>query len=264
MQSAIPKPTFTWIDEDVYRSSVLSLSLSRTESEADEKLQSDARALGLVADQKFPDVSDITSSLSATTIASETNQGSIMTQSTAPTSCCSSERRPSTSLSSRSARCDSNLEMPTSVTEMESRRHTGFKSGLRKMTNFRKKKTSGCSTPSMVSIRGQMTGTNANGSTRSPPKDAASIRSRVSFSSHDQLVTKEPFGTEASINEQALQRSMECQQLLSMRTRQVDEKRRFLEYQTRLIKQHLDERDMRKAEKKEKYARQITELEAKV
>ena len=264
MRSSIHNPSSKWIDEDIYRCSVLSLYPSRTESETDENLERDARDLGLVFDQKIPDVGAIASSLSATTIASEVNQGSIMSQSTAPTSCGSSERRPSTSLSTRSGRPDSNFDVPAIITEMERKRHTGFKSGLRKMTNFRKKKSSGSSTPSVISIRSQMTGNTANGSTRSPPRRAASIKSRNSFSSHESGPMKEPFETEPLVDELALRRSMECPQILNVRTRQLEEKRKFLEYQTRLVKQLLEERDRQKAGKREQNGRQITELKSKV
>ncbi|KAK5938608.1 hypothetical protein PMZ80_008798 [Knufia obscura] len=263
MQCSTPKSTSKWIDEEVYRSSVLSLPPCGSESEADENLQRDARELGLVPDQKTLDVSDIASSLSATTIASEPNQGSIISQSTAPTSCGSSERRPSTSLSSRSARGGSHFEMPAIVTDMERKRHAGFKSGLRKMTNFRRKKISGSNTPSMVSVKSQVTGTAATGSISDPSKGAVSIKSGRSSASHDSPSTKDIFETEALVDEQARQRSMECQQLLDIRARQLDEKRRFLEYQTRLVKQLLDERDGQKAGKREKHAQQIADLEAK-
>ena len=75
---------------------------------------------------------------------------------------------------------------------------------------------------------------------------------------------KEPFETEPLIDEQALQRSMECQQIINMRTRQLEEKRRFLEYQTRLVKQLLEERDRQKARKREQNERPIAELKSKV
>ncbi|KAK5309022.1 hypothetical protein LTR70_010667 [Exophiala xenobiotica] len=131
------------------------------------------------------------------------------------------------------------------------------------MANFRKKRMSGSSTPSVISIKSQMTGTTADGSSRSPPKGAASIESGHSYSSHDTPPTKGSFDAGMVMDRQALHRSMECQQLLSIRTRQLEEKRRFLEYQTILIKQLLVERDMQKSAKREKYIKQIAELETK-
>jgi len=264
MQNSSQRTSSRWIDEEVYRSKVLALQPFHSESDAEEDLRRDARDLGLELDQKPSEEKTAASSMSATTIASEYNPASIISQSTAPTSCASSDRRPSTSLSGRSARCASNYEMPAIVTEMERKRHSGFKSGLRKMANFRKRRTSGSSTPSMISVKSQTTGTTADGSSRSPPKGAASIKSGDSGSSHDTPTTQETFATGMVMDPQALYRSMECQQLLSIRTRQLEEKRRFLEYQTRLIKQLLVERDMQKSAKREAYIKQIAELQTKV
>lgn len=256
--------TYKWIDEELYRTTVLSLYPPTTETEADETLQNFARDLGLLPVQISPQVNTLTSSFSATTIASENAQGSIMTQSTAPTSCASSDRRPSTSLSNRSTRNGYKSEMPTIVTEMERKRHSGFKSGLRKMTGFRKKKVTNSSTPSLVSLQSHMTSNTTNESTRSATQGAASIESNDSYSSHESPVAVQSFEPERLIDEQALQRSLECDQIIRIRTQQLEEKRRFLEYQTRMIKQLLDERDKMKAEEREKHQKRIAEQEEKV
>lgn len=253
-----------WIDEDIYRSKILQLYPATTENELDENLQRDALDLGLSPVQVSPQANLITSSLSATTIDSEAHQGSIMSQSTAPTSCDSSERRPSTSLSNRSSRVISSFEMPTIVAEMERKRHSGLRSGFRKMTTFRKKRSSGSSTPSIASMRSTMTGTTANGSVRSPPKGALSIESVDSHSSRDSPVIKESFDTDVLVDEQALHRTMRCEQMMRVRTQQLDEKRRFLEYQTKLISDLLSKREEEKTRKREIHHKQITEQEEKV
>lgn len=253
------QPPTKWIDEETYRTTVLAIWPSSTENEADENLKRDAQSLGLVVPvQKPTDVNTITSSLSATTISSEAHQESILSQSTGPTSCGSSERRPSTSLSQRSSRLMSTLQMPTMVTEMERKRHSGFKSGLRKMTGFRKKKSLGSNSPSMTSIRSHMTGNTTNGSVRTPPKEALSIKSRNSDFFHDLPISRE---TIEPVNEVQLEKSLECEQLLSIRTQQLEEKRRFLEYQTRLVRELLEERDKVKAEKRAGYQKRSSEQE---
>lgn len=253
-----------WIDEDIYRLSILQLYPATTESELDENLERDALNLGLSPIQVSPQTNPVTSSPSETTIDPEAHQGSIMSQSTAPTSCDSSERRPSTSLSNKSSRVISSFEMPTIVAEMERKRHSGLRSGFRKMTTFRKKRSSGSSTPSMASIKSTMTGTTTNGSVRSPPKGALSIQSIDSLSSRDSPVIKENLDNDVLIDEQALQRTMQCEEMMRLRTQQLDEKRRFLEYQTKLISELFAERDEQKRKKREVHRKEITEQEEQV
>ena len=133
-----------WIDEEIYRTTILSLWPAQSESEADEKLQTSARDLGLLPVQSLntTPAAVVASTPSEVTIASQNPQESIKSESTAPTSCASSDRRPSTSLSNRSSLLMSKHEpLATTTTDMERKRHSGFKSGLRKMTGFRKKKS---------------------------------------------------------------------------------------------------------------------------
>lgn len=263
MQSPVSSVPPRWIDEEMYRTGVLSLYPPETEVEVDEHLERDARELGLSPVQKPVDVSDITSSLSATTIASDNHQGSILSQSTAPTSCGSSQRRPSTSLSNRSSRVYGDFETPSIVTELGYKRQSGFKNGLRKMTGFRKKRLGGSSTPSLISINSQTTDKNMNTSNRKSLKSTMSIKSGHSYSSHDSPAIKENFESESLMDNEAIHRSLQSDELLRLRTQQLEEKRRFLEYQTRLIRQLLDERDKQKASKVEEYSKRIDEQEEK-
>lgn len=252
-----------WIDEELYRSTILRLYSNITENEVDENLRRDAIDLGLSPVQISPPNNAVTSSPSATTINSEAHQGSIMSQSTAPTSCDSSERRPSTSLSNKSSRVTSSFEMPTIVTEMERKRHSGFRNGFRKMTTFRKKKPPGSNAPSIHSIKSTMTNLTENESARSPETGALSVQSNDSYSSRGSPVIKENFDTDALVDEDALQRTMECESMMKIRTQQLDEKRRFLEYQAKLISELLAERAEEKRKKKEIYQARVTEQEEK-
>ena len=187
-----------------------------------------------------------------------------MSQSTAPTSCASSDRRPSTSLSNSSSKLEPKFELPSIVTELDRKRNSGFKSGFLKMAGFRKKKSQGSNTPSMISIRSHMTGTATTDSYPSPPKGPASVKSGNSYSSHESPVPAQIFAQEALVDEQALQRSLECEDIVRIRTQQLEEKRKFLEYQTRLIQQLLAERDAKKVEKRQKHEKGVAEREEKV
>lgn len=253
-----------WIDEDVYRSTILQTFSHITESEFDQNLQQDALDLGLSLVQISPPTTIGTSSPSATTINSEAHQGSVISQSTAPTSCNSSERRPSTSLSNRSSKVISTFEMPTIMAEMDRKRNTGFRSGFRKITTFRKKRSSGSSTPSNASMKSTMTGTTRNESTTALANATLSTPSVDKYSSHEPPSIKENFESEALVDEQALQRTMNSDQMMRIRTQQLDEKRRFLEYQNKLISELLAERTEEKKRKRETHRKKIEEQEEKV
>lgn len=75
---------------------------------------------------------------------------------------------------------------------------------------------------------------------------------------------KETFEPDNLVDEGAPRRTMECEQMMRLRTQQLDEKRRFLEYQNKLISELLAKRDEAKAKKREAYKRRIAELEEKV
>lgn len=263
--SSIAQPglSYRWIDEEIYRTTILSLWPAQSESEADEKLQTSARDLGLLPVQNIGSAEVIASTLSEINIASQKPQESIESQSTAPTSCASSDRRPSTSLSNRSSLLMSKHDSLTITTDMERKRHSGFKSGLRKMTGFRKKKPTVSNQPSLTSLRSHMTSTTTNESTLSPLKSEASIDSGDSHSGHDSPVHKD-LVFEPQIDEEALQRSLNSDELSRIRTTQIEEKRRFLEYQTRLIKELLEDRDKVKAEKRQRHVKIVAEQEEKV
>lgn len=244
---SLTQPSNKWINEAIYKSTVLSLGQAASESEAEEKLRRDAQELGLrLPVQKPTDVSVIANSSSATHL----NGTSPIPRPTVPTSCNSSDRRPSTSLSQNSSRMNVQTEIPSIAAEMQSKRSSGFKSGLRKMTGFRRKRTSASSTPSIASMHSQMTGTTANGSTRSPPKGAPSIRSGNSDFSHESPLSREIPEAEVLASDTSLQRSLECEQLMSINLQQLEEKRRFLEYQTSLMKELLEEKHQCKESKR--------------
>lgn len=259
------KTPLKWINEDVYRTTVLLMATPESEIEVDKTLETSARELGLSHEPNVPAVDTISSSLSATTIASDTQQGSIMSRSTAPTSCDSSERRPSTSMSNKSSRAETGREVPLFVPKADVKKQSGFKSGLRKMKGFRKKRLSGLNTPSTISIQSSMTSNTMHDSQSDHLRRPASIKSgRDSYAHPDMSAQKPSLDQLALVNEEALQRSLECEQIVLMRTRQLEEKRRFLEYQTKLVQNILEEREKRKADLRRKHEDRLHEQEEKV
>ena len=255
-----------WIDEDIYRTTILSLQTAQLEREADEKLQEMARGLGILPVEVFDpsSVDLVAAKLSEVTIGSDNHHGSIISQSTSPTSCDSSERRPSTSLSNQSSILGVRPEAPAIAAEMERKRHGTFKIGLRKIGAFRKKKAFNLNTPSMASL---------HGSTSSKPTASTSIplRSTISLMSQNNYARKQipkleeiQYEPVAAIDEEALQRSLECEQLARIRSTQTQEKSRFLEYQSQLIRDLREERGKIKAERRQQYEQKIAEHEEKV
>lgn len=255
-----------WIDEQVYQTNVLYLYSAMTEAEAEEALYQEARHLGLLPLQ--PPADDpvlVASSLSATTLSSATPKSSITSQSTAPTSCDSSEVRPTTNLSAKPSTVGQTRApsiAPTVQSDME-RKRLGFGTRLRKMTGFRRKKEL-TGTPSMISIDSSVTyATTASESMRSPTKSITSMKSGKSYFP-DSVVPMTTFRSEPLVDQEALQRTMESKDLLRLRQQQVEEKRRFLEYQAQLIRQVMERRDWLKIEKEDLHRRLIQEQEERV
>jgi hypothetical protein len=63
---------------------------------------------------------------------------------------------------------------------------------------------------------------------------------------------------------EALKRSMECQKLLDLRIVQLEQKARFLEFQSSLFAQLRSQRDVLKAQKKAEHDLKLAEQAAKV
>lgn len=250
-----------WIDEDSYQRNVLSIWPPTTEEEADEALHCDAHDLGIVLPvQKQSDIGTITSSFSLATISSDNPTESLLSNSTAPTSCGSSVRRPSTSLSQKSSKAVPQFDMPVILTEMERKRQSGFKSGLRKMAGFRKRKILN-STASITSMRSHMTNTTTNDSISISPQDDQTkieektpiqpqAQSRLSISSH--------------VMDESLQKSSESESLAAIRSQQLEEKTRFLDFQAQLIQKLIDECNELKAQRRVEYQEQFATQEAEV
>lgn len=253
-------PRTKWIDEDVYRRAVLAI-WPTTEEQAEEVLHRDAHDLGIILPvQETSDIDTITSSFSLATISSDNAPESLMSNSTAPTSCDSSLRRPSTSLSQKSSKAAPQLEMPSILTAMERKRQSGFKMGLRKM-GFGKKKTMHSNTPSITSMRSHMTNTTTNDSIATAPLDDV-VKTDDKLSSSTSKVTRP--STSTCPNSESLAERSECESLLAIRAQQLEEKTRFLKFQTQLLQKLIDERNDLKAKKRADHEHQLAAEEVKV
>jgi hypothetical protein len=224
------------IDDETYRTHVLHLSPPLTEEDIDAQLAHEAYLLGLMPPQLPTDVDGIASLLSATTIASEPNHHtSILSESTAPTSCSSSERRPVTKSSRLSEKSAPQSNTPSILPEIDTRRGStgsGFRKGFRKMTGFRKRKSVMLDTSAFNSIHSQIDRSDGNRySIQSEVRSPISIKSSKSSWSAPPSATKQSFERSLPVDPEALQRTMESKELLNLRSLQIEERDRFLRYQ---------------------------------
>ena len=230
------------IDDETYRTIVLHLPPPLTEEEVDAQLVQEAQDLGLMLLQVPTDIDGVASSLSATTIASDQNhQTSILSESTAPTSCSSSERRPVTQSSQFSDKSPIQSTAPSIISENDSRRGStgsGFRKGFRRMTGFRKRKSIILDTSAVNSVHSQIDRPSGNRySIQSEVRSPASVKSSKSSWSAPPSATKQSFEHAMPVDPEALQRTMESKELLALRSKQVEERDRFLQYQRAALAQ---------------------------
>lgn len=95
-------------------------------------------------------------------------------------------------------------------------------------------------------------------------KSPDSVKSDKSYFSNAPSVPKTSYEAEPLIDQEALGRSLECREMLDLRAAQVEERNRFLEYQSSLITTVRAERDKAQAEKSETFKRKFAEQEEKV
>ena len=254
------------IDEEIYRTTVLRLPLGSTEDEMDESVAQEAHNLGLAPVRPINDIQGITSSLSGTTIASDSiHQGSIVSQSTAPTSCSSSEHRPVTQSSQVSERSLPASKAPSFTSETEKKPYSAFRKNIRKMAGFRKRKSATLSTstlPGMITIS-----KTANGDhliVKSDLKSPASGESGKSSWSTPVSATKFSYEQPPPPDDDATRRSMDCTDMLRVRNCQLEERLRFLDFEASLIRELRTRRDTLRSTRKQVHARIVEEQIAKV
>ncbi len=264
MKTQTPHPKL--IDEQVYRTTVLQLSYPQTEDEIDEQLQQEAHNLGLFAPQLSADVEGMTSSLSATTLGSDSNkQASLLSQSTAPTSCSSSENRAKTQAPSKSVTSGQAAHSPSTMTETQKKRSSGFRSGLRnKMAGLKRKKSP--STPTLRSIRtdSMYSPEGDRLSIKSGMKSPASAKSSKSSWSSPASVAKSSYESAPPIDQEAHKRSIESPEMLNLLKSQSEEKHRFSHYEQSIVAELQTQRDVIKGGRSQGHRDVLDERQAQV
>lgn len=223
------------IHDEAYRTHVLRLSPPLTEEDVDAQLAQEAQDLGLMPLQVPTNIDGIASSLSATTIASDlNNHGSILSESTAPTSCSSSERRPVTQSSHFYDKSPTQSTAPSIISDIDSRRGSGgsgFRKGFRKMTGFRKRKSVVLDNSAVNSIHSHIDRPNGNRySIQSEVRSPVSVKSSQSSWSAPPSAAKQSFEQTAPVDQDAIQRTMDSKELLDLRLIQTEERDRFVQY----------------------------------
>ncbi|KIX06168.1 uncharacterized protein Z518_04142 [Rhinocladiella mackenziei CBS 650.93] len=262
------------IDENSYNTTVLRLASTMSEDDLDDQVALEAQSLGLPPLQVTSEGNGVTSSISAVTVASDPiNQSSIQSQSTASTSCASSEHRLATESSFVSGPSPTKLESPEPASEAEKRRSSPFRRGFQKMAGFRRKKSVALASSTLASISSDAD-TNNSDNASVDMKSPSSIKSSKSSWSQPLSASKSSWDQPAPADPDALRRSMECKDLLNLRMAQLEEKARFLEFQASLIDQLRSQRDNIKtqratehektvAEQRQKNDRAVEDLEAR-
>ncbi|KAK4946972.1 hypothetical protein LTR10_014114 [Elasticomyces elasticus] len=249
------------IDQDSYNASVLRLGSTTSEDDLDDRIALEAQSLDLLPVHVTPDIDSLTSSLSSTTVTSESiNHSSIQSQSTAPTSCASSEHRPATRSSYVSERSPTHSEPPSSRSQPDKKRNSPLKRGFRKMTGFRKRRSGSVAlTSSTLSSISSDADTNQAEEASVDMRSPLSIKSSKSSWSQPPSATKLSSESSAPVDQEAVKRSMESKDLLNLRMSQLEEKARFLEFQTSLISQLAARKEQKRSEKRIEHDQVIAE-----
>jgi hypothetical protein len=230
-------------DEQAYRATVLQLPAGVSEDDLDQNLNTEAEDLGIALPPPSAAVDCLASSLSATTISSDlNNRSSGLSQSTGPTSCASSYHRPATQSSAtyKSQLSSARSITPSMISENEKRKGLGFRDGIRRMTGFKRRRSIASTSSALGSINSN-TLVFYNGdrmSIQSGLKSPASIESSKSSWSNSPSAARaqyeDPLPPE---DKDAIKRTRECKELVSLHSRQVEERSRFAEFHKSAIAQ---------------------------
>ena len=258
------------VDEACYRTQVLQLPSHMTEDDLDDQLQREAHSLGLSLEVQQLEMEIMASSFSATTLETESNkQSSILSQSTAPTSCSSSVHRPATR-SSVTSRGSPPAPSPSSMmSDTEKRRSSSFRNGIRKMAGFKKRRSIAASSSAPSGISGNIRRINEDDnvsvtSGMKSPGSAKSVGSKSSWSMPPSTAKTSVEPNALVVDPDALKRSNDCKEMLQVRQSQLAEKRRFLDFQKTLVDELRAQRDRLRASMSETQETVVHELQAKV
>lgn len=240
-------------DDDRYKWEVRRIPLPGSESDLDAELQRAALLAGIELPTQECDieVEAIDSSISGLTITSDnTNvQSSIMTESTAPTSCSSSERRPPTGSSVLSATVEAappaEVYSPTS-----SKRNSVFRARMRKMVRLGKKEQN-ASEPRVSSPETTSSATSpAYSGVQLLPEEAPRVPSIRSHKSNWSITHLPTPAQEEDVDPAALERSLECREMTARQKEQLEERERFIGFRAVAMEHLARERFAAKSEKR--------------
>jgi hypothetical protein len=249
-------PPQSAFDDIRYRWEVRNIPLHTSESDLENELRQLALKDGidLPTRQQEPKVENeskaIHSSMSGVTVTSDaTNmQSSIATQSTAPTSCSSSERRPPTRNSTFSNKI-STTEPPQTYSPNSSKRNSAFRARMRKMVRLGKKDhTSGEWRGSLSDIETVISPAYSEVQVDADEIDRTpSVHSNHSDWSN--LPAPKPAVQPEEVDAEALKRSLECEVMTSRQKEQLEERERFISYRNAAMDELRRERSEAKNER---------------
>ena len=254
----------TLIDDTLYNITVLRLPSTTSEDELDDQISLEAQHLGITL-HPAANSDGLSSSRSIMTMASvSVNQSPVRSQSTAPTSCASSEHRPVTSSSRVSNRSPSCPDVTSMMLENEGKKDSSFRGALRKLPGFRKRRSRGLTASSTLTSISSDAETNASEEASIGARKPAGIKPNKDSWLQPAFVATTDGVPPALVDIETLERSMECKELLDLRLRQLDEKARFLEFQSSLFARLRSQRDILKTQKKTEQEELIAERRVKV
>lgn len=237
------------IDQKLYNATVLQLSSTTSEDDLDDRVTLEAQSLGLLPLSTTSDMDGIMSALTTGTMTSDPIiHGSAQSQSTAPTSCASSEQLPAMRSSFVSETSLKHSEPPSPRYESNHKSGSPLARGFRKMAGFRRKRSTITPSPTLTNIGDVDTSHSEN--TSIDMKSPLSVKSSKSSWSRPLSPPKLSYEQAPLVDEEALKRSMECKTMLTVRMAQLDEKSRFLEFQVFLMSQLRAEREKVKAQRR--------------
>ncbi|KAF7507677.1 hypothetical protein GJ744_010230 [Endocarpon pusillum] len=255
------------IDEDAFRSSVLRSPPDVTEDELDHRLGLEAHVLGL--QYRLPGAGLLTSSTSAMTIASDSEEpSSAISQSTGPTSCSSSDRRHTFQPSSvHPPPVCSTRSITPSLYSITEKKATAFRNGMRIMSVFRKRRSAtsrvvDTPTSNEHGVRGTAAFDDYSiKESFESPVSATSEQS--SWSTPIPPIANIRIGDSSLEDSEAIERTTQCAAVQDLQSRQHDERDRFLHYQRECLVSLRAEHEKSRKEKIESKKNILKEIKMK-
>lgn len=246
-------PPVSVFDDTQYKWEVRRIPTPHSEADWDDQLHRAALSAGIELPNQMHRVeaAAINSSMSGVTMASDnTNlQSSIMTESTAPTSCSSSERRPETRSSVHSG-TPAPMVQASPFSPTSSKKNSVFRARMRKMVGFGKKEqASGGSRDLSAELRNTASPVDSEDQLpmeHEEVKIAPSIHSQKS--SWLSSIIPRP-SIEDELIAVALTRGVDYAEMVHRQNEQLEERERFLAYRKAAMEQLARERQSVKSAK---------------